>query len=114
MHFYRNVSTPTGVRSPETKEIPESFELSQNYPNPFNPSTHIFYSLSRATEVELTIYNVEGQKVRILVNEVQTAGQKSIVWNGLDDRRTAVSSGVYFFQLRADFFQEMKKMILMR
>ncbi len=94
--------------------IPSEFVLRQNFPNPFNPSTQIFYSLAEATEVELTIYNVTGQKVRTLVNEFQTAGQKSNVWNALDDRRTAVSSGVYFLQLRAGVFQEMKKMILMR
>ncbi len=94
--------------------IPSEFVLQQNFPNPFNPSTQIFYSLSKTTEVELTIYNVKGQMVRTLVNEFQTAGQKSIVWNGLNDHRSAVSSGLYFFQLRAGTFQETKKMILMR
>lgn len=102
----------TDVAEPTT--IPSEFALLQNFPNPFNPSTQIFYRLSKATDVELTILNIGGQKVRTLVNEFQSAGQKSIVWHGLNDRRTAVSSGVYFFQLKAGGFQETKKMVLMR
>ncbi|MFQ5652300.1 MAG: FlgD immunoglobulin-like domain containing protein [bacterium] len=105
-------SPTTDIAEPTT--IPSEFMLQQNFPNPFNPSTQIFYSLSKATGVELTIHNVAGQTVRTLVNEFQTAGPKSIVWNGLDDRSTAVTSGLYFFQLRAGVFQETKKMILIR
>ncbi len=102
----------TGIASP--KVVPEQYSLSQNFPNPFNPSTQISYSLSKNTGVELVIYNVLGEKVKTLVNEFQTIGQKVIVWNGLDDRRAAVSSGVYFFQLTAGVFQQSKKMILLR
>ena len=93
---------------------PTEYRLDQNFPNPFNSSTQISYNLSKATEVELIIYNVVGQKVKTLVNEFQTVGPKSIVWNGLDDHRTAVSSGLYLFQLRAGVFQKTKRMILLR
>lgn len=98
----------------ESPTIPTELVLQQNFPNPFNPSTQISYSLSNAAEVKLTIFNVEGRKVRTLVNEFQTAGRKSIGWNGQDDRHATVSSGVYFLQLSAGAFRETKKMILMR
>lgn len=107
-------SVLVSVEQDYDEKNPSEFQMGQNYPNPFNAQTQISYSLSKATEVELTIYNVEGQKVKTLVSEFQTAGQKSIVWNGLDDSRTAVSSGLYFFQLRAGVFQETKKVILIR
>jgi hypothetical protein len=64
--------------------IPEDFELRQNYPNPFNPSTSIEYVLVQQSRVILKVYNILGQEVRTLVNEFQTAGEKSVVWNGRD------------------------------
>ena len=94
--------------------LPEGFVLYQNYPNPFNPSTQISFGLPQATEIELTIYNIQGQKVKTLANEFQLAGQKSYAWKGLDDLGVEVASGVYFFQLKARGVQETKKMILMR
>jgi hypothetical protein len=94
--------------------LPPNFALRQNFPNPFNPTTQISYTLPRAAEVELTIYNIRGQKVRTLISQSQTGGEKSIVWDGLDDRSATVTSGVYFLRLRAGKFHETKKMILMR
>ncbi len=111
---YRSIEpTITSVARNESL-IPEKFVLEQNFPNPFNPSTQIFYSLSKATHVELVIYNVLGEKVRTLVNEFQTADQKSIVWNGLDASGASVTSGIYFIQSNAGSFRVTKKMTLLR
>ncbi len=106
--------TPTTSVRPMDSSIPDSYALQQNYPNPFNPATQISYSLSKATDVELAIYNVLGEKVRILVYEFQSMGQKSTVWNGLDDNGVHVTSGIYFVQLNVGSFRATKKMILIK
>jgi hypothetical protein len=104
---------PTSIGDDVAGRI-NNFQLYQNYPNPFNPSTEIRYQLAFAREVQLTIYNSLGQQVRQLINEPQSAGEKRIEWNGLDDSGKAVSSGVYLYQLRAGQFSSVKKMVLMR
>lgn len=107
-------TNPTFVRDHSSSNSPESFLLNQNYPNPFNPSTQISYSLSKATYVELAIYNILGAKVRTLVNEFQTSGQKAMVWNGLDDNGVRVTSGLYIVQVNVGSLRATKKMILLR
>ncbi|MFA7056669.1 MAG: chitobiase/beta-hexosaminidase C-terminal domain-containing protein [Candidatus Cloacimonadales bacterium] len=88
--------------------------LTGNYPNPFNPETTISYNLRDAGQVTLDIYNLKGQLVKTLVNERQTAGAHSIVWNGKDEGNRSVSSGVYFYKMRNGKFSSTKKMILMK
>ncbi|MBU8920245.1 MAG: PQQ-binding-like beta-propeller repeat protein [Bacteroidales bacterium] len=90
------------------------FFLEQNDPNPFNPITEIRYNLPRDARVRLDIFNILGQKVVTLVNEHQSAGFKTISWNGKNDRETDVSSGVYFCRIRAGDYTETRKMILLR
>ncbi len=94
--------------------IPSFTQLHQNYPNPFNPTTTISYQLPEESEVELTIYNLKGQKVKQLVNDQLPDGQHSIVWNGKDDNGKSVSSSIYFYKLKTDNHEETKKMILMK
>ncbi len=90
-------------------------ELTGNYPNPFNPETTISFSTTESTEnTELSIYNLKGQKVKVLVNEKLSAGQHSVVWNGKDDSGKSVSSGVYFYKLKAGSYTATRKMILLR
>jgi hypothetical protein len=79
--------------------LPTSYELLNNYPNPFNPSTVILYTLPEATDVKLEIYNVLGQRVRVLVNGHQSPGYKTMVWDGKNDKGENVSSGIYFYKL---------------
>jgi len=98
----------------DEQSIPKKFELSQNYPNPFNPITEIQYALPFPTHVSIEIFNVRGVRVTTLVNAVQDAGQYSIRWHGLDTNGNQVSSGLYFYQIRADYFQQRRKMILLR
>ena len=94
--------------------MPADFALSQNYPNPFNPETAIEFSLPEASDVELTIYNVLGQQVRVLVNGSYSAGVQRVAWNGRDDHGQRVSSGVYFYRLTSGSFSQTRKMMLLK
>jgi flagellar hook assembly protein FlgD len=89
-------------------------KLTGNYPNPFNPTTQINFSLAEAGDVELSIYNVRGQKVRTLVKEELPAMDHSILWNGTDDNDQSVSSGVYFYKLKTGDYRSTKKMLLIK
>ena len=95
-------------------EIPNHFSLSQNYPNPFNPETNIEYALSKDTDVKLTIYNILGEKVKVLMDEHQTAGYKRAHWDGRDQKGEEVASGVYFYRLETKKFSKVKKMMLVK
>ena len=99
----------TNVRDDQRAGIPTGFELMQNYPNPFNPSTTIAYSLKNAVHVRLTIFNLLGQEVTTLVNEVQSLGYYKKVFDA-----GSVATGVYFYQLKAGDFVEVKKMLLLK
>lgn len=107
------VDTVTAVKeNPSRTSL--TFTLSQNYPNPFNQGTVIQYSLAKSSRVELVIYNLLGQKIITLVNEIQTPGYKKILWDGLDENGEQVSSGIYFYQLKIGEFTETKKMLLLK
>ncbi len=102
-----------GVAGPPSL-MPEQAALEQNYPNPFNPKTAISYQLSALSEVELSIYNLLGQKVRTLVQARQPAGRYEIAWDGRDEAGREVGSGVYIYRLRAGEFSQSRKMLLIR
>ena len=92
----------------------ESFTLGRNFPNPFNPITTIDFTLPRTCHVRLEVYNVLGQTVKLLINEQMDSGLKTVVWDGTDDAGNDVPSGVYFYRMTADEFNEVKKMLLIR
>ncbi|MCK4537226.1 MAG: T9SS type A sorting domain-containing protein, partial [Candidatus Krumholzibacteria bacterium] len=94
--------------------VPAKYALMQNYPNPFNPTTRIQFNLPGKGQVSLKIYNVAGQLVRSLTNEVWEAGSHTIDWNGKNDLGSSVASGVYFYKIEAGEFQSTKKMVLLR
>jgi hypothetical protein len=94
--------------------IPKEFTLKQNYPNPFNPTTDISFTLEQATDVTLTIYNMLGQQVRVLVNESRQAGLHTIRWNGRGNMGQAVSAGIYLYTLTNGTKSITKKMALMK
>jgi hypothetical protein len=94
--------------------LPTEFALSQNVPNPFNPTTQVSFSLPKAANVNLTIYNVLGQQVKTLVNQEMSAGVQTIEWDGTDNSGRTVASGVYFYRLSADEFQATKKMLMLK
>ena len=88
--------------------------LHQNYPNPFNPETTISYSLKENAKVSLKVYNIKGQKVITIVNEVLPTGEHCSIWNGRDSDGKQVGSGIYFYKLIAGDFQKVRKMILLK
>ena len=94
-------------------QTPEVF-LQQNYPNPFNPITTINYSLKENSKVTLNIYNIKGQKVKTLVDETLESGNHTVIWNGINDNGKSVSSGIYFYKLKAANFEKTKKMIMIK
>ncbi len=85
-----------------------------NYPNPFNPTTTISFDLASESNVNITVYNVKGQKVKQLVNDQLSAGQHSIVWNGKDNNNKSVASGLYFYKISTGKSTSMKKMLLLK
>jgi parallel beta-helix repeat protein len=99
----------TDIHKKDNVSIPEKFDLFQNYPNPFNPRTKINYQLPKTNNVALSIYNHLGQKVAVLLSEKQTAGRYQIEWDASE-----ISSGVYYYQLVAEDYREVKKMILLK
>jgi TRAP-type C4-dicarboxylate transport system substrate-binding protein len=92
----------------------EPYIQAQNYPNPFNPQTEIAYSLPEDSEVKLTILNIQGQKVRVLVDEYQTAGTKKVIWDGCDKGGERVASGVYFYRIEAGPYHVTNRMVLLK
>ncbi len=89
--------------------LPEAYALDQNYPNPFNPSTTISFSLPRASDVSLKVFNLLGQEVATLVNGNQAAGPHEVTFNA-----AGLSSGVYFYKLVTGDFTQVKKMSLVK
>ncbi|MEO6695159.1 MAG: DUF4331 family protein [Ignavibacteria bacterium] len=93
---------------------PNAYGLIQNYPNPFNPTTQIKYNLLKADNVSVIVYDVLGKEVKTLVNERLTAGEKVVMWDGLDANGKAVSSGTYFVKLVTSSGVDTKKMMLLK
>jgi hypothetical protein len=89
--------------------LPKAFALRQNYPNPFNPSTTIKYHLPFDTRVTLKVFNIIGQEVATLVNEVQKVGYKSVTFDA-----SSLASGTYFYRLEAGGFTSVKKLLLIK
>jgi hypothetical protein len=90
-------------------EIPDVYALSQNYPNPFNPATQINFSVPEASVVKITVYDIVGSEVEVLVSEFLEAGNYNANWNA-----ASYSSGIYFYRMQTSSFVQVKKMILMK
>jgi len=93
---------------------PCEFSLAPNFPNPFNASTRITYTLPRTLSVKVVIYNLMGQQVQTLVDGTQMAGKHTAVWRGKDALGHLVSSGVYFYRIKAGDYIESRKMVLLK
>ena len=89
--------------------LPETYSLNQNYPNPFNPSTVINYQLPKSGNVTLSVYNMLGQEVKVLINEFQQAGTYDVKFDASE-----FSSGVYFYKIQSGSFTDTKKMTLVK
>jgi len=96
-------------------EINPAVNSLSNYPNPFNPTTTISFSIPKDSKVELSIYNIKGQKVKQLISEQFSTGQHSVVWDGRDDNNLPVGSGIYFYTLKINGNSKaINKMILIK
>jgi hypothetical protein len=105
-------------RSKDTSNIPPllpvSIHLNQNYPNPFNASTKISFDLPDRSEVTLEVYNILGQRVRMLLDEPKSAGSSTVVWDSRDNSGRTVASGIYFYRLEVGDQTITKKMVLLK
>ena len=96
------------VERPELA-LPTVTELHQNYPNPFNATTVVNYQLEEANHVTLEVYNLLGERVAVLADEMQEAGYKSVNWDA-----SSLASGIYFYRMTAGRFERVKKMTLLK
>lgn len=106
-----------GIRNLSTNEFPEPNPaklMTSNYPNPFNPSTTIKYALPKDSHVNISIYNIKGQKVKNLLSENVKAGHHKIVWDGRDHYNKKAASGVYFYRVETNTKSINKKMLLLK
>lgn len=99
----------TAIDDRPAESLPVNFSLSQNFPNPFNPSTTIYFTIPTSTPVTLTIYDVTGKKVEVLINQKLNPGSYTVNWKAEN-----CASGVYFYRLEADGFVHSRKMVLLR
>ena len=103
-----------GLAKIAVSNLPTEFRLSQNYPNPFNPTTTFEYDLPGNCDVTIKIYNILGQEVATLVNEQKEAGRYKINWDGQDKYGENVSTGIYFYRIKAGDFEETRKLLLVK
>jgi|GEM_PF-2392540 len=112
--FFSFHAYATLFEEPSAIEIPYEFNLCQNIPNPFNSNTQIHYSLPKSCRVRLEIFNILGQRVAILVDEVQTEGYHSIYWNGKNNCGQLLASGIYIYRLQTEEKSLIRKMVFVR
>ncbi len=90
-------------------EVPKKFSISQNYPNPFNPVTTIQFRVPSLKFVKIVVYDILGREVKVLVNEIKSAGKHSVTFDA-----SSLSSGVYFYKMTAGEFTNVKRMVLVK
>ena len=94
--------------------LPKGFVLNQNYPNPFNPVTILSYTLPENSFVNVHVFDMVGRTIKILVSEMQTAGNKVLRWNATDAAGSPVSAGIYLYAIQAGEFRQTRKMVLLK
>ena len=102
------------VSNDDVISMPTEFALHQNYPNPFNPVTNIRFDIPEVSDVNITVFNVLGKQVSSIDLNSMNPGQHNVNWTGIDKAGKAVSSGVYFYTIRAGDFSATKKMMLLK
>ena len=111
-YFLRLLENPVQV-SFNTQTL-KQLHLAQNYPNPFNMNTQIRYELPKTGEVKLCIYNIKGQRIRTLVDSYKKSGEHIAHWDGATDNGNIVTSGLYFYRLRAAGQVKVRKMAVVK
>jgi len=122
--YYSNIRTAYAIYQSKITEntdaVPNYYKLSSNFPNPFNPITNIRYDLPEESIVLLKIYDIRGREIKTLVNGIENAGFKNVIWDSKDKNGRPVSSGMYFYELDAfsqesdKVHHETRKMVLLR
>ena len=108
------ISPSTGIDESNPHPAPATFELIGNYPNPFNASTSIKYTLPTSAQVEIAIYDIQGQLVRTLSKGEKSSGTHIAIWDGKDNIGKQLPSGIYFYKLSIGGESKIKRMVLMR
>jgi hypothetical protein len=111
--YYLNIG-PGLTEVPDQATIPAATRIAAIHPNPFNPQTRIAFDLAAPGAVKLEVYDLQGTRVRTLVDEARAAGRHEVAWDGRDDAGRAVASGMYMARLAAGEVREMKKMVLLK
>lgn len=115
-----SVSQPVTVIETKAPSLISEYRLEPNYPNPFNPGTTITYTLPKKSSVEITIYDLQGQKIKSYTYNAQPAGFQRVIWDGTTDQGSTLSSGVFIYRVRAismedgKIFDKSAKMILLK
>ena len=113
---YSNISSVMleSLNIEDNEYLPLSFQVFQNYPNPFNPTTSLSYQLSDDGKVEVVIYDMMGKLIKNLVDEKQSSGQNSIIWNATNNSGNQVSAGLYIYTVKTRNHKQSKKMLLLK
>ena len=113
---YSNISSVMleSLNIEDNEYLPLSFQVFQNYPNPFNPTTSLSYQLSDDGKVEVVIYDMMGKLIKNLVDEKQSSGKNSIIWNATNNDGNQVSAGLYIYTVRTRDHKQSKKMLLVK
>jgi flagellar hook assembly protein FlgD len=114
MEAQQRFNVPTDITDDGDNSLPSTFALNQNYPNPFNPTTTISFSLNKRQIIDLSIYNLLGQKVRTLYSGWASAGNHDIKWDATNYAGEKVASGIYFYKLSGDEETASRKMTLLK
>ncbi|PKK83953.1 MAG: hypothetical protein CVT49_05875 [candidate division Zixibacteria bacterium HGW-Zixibacteria-1] len=104
----------TDVRDLDKNILPTQFELGQNYPNPFNPTTRFEFAVPEKSNVNISVFNILGQKITTLVDGEYAAGYYSVDWDSRSDNGSEVASGIYFYKIEANNYTNTKKLMLIR
>lgn len=108
---FKNISS---VEDAHLEPVIQAFQLMQNYPNPFNPATTIEYQIPGTAKVNVSVYSTNGQLVKELIDETQSAGVHHLTWDGTNGNNTRVASGIYIYTIRSNDLAVSKKMILIK
>ena len=111
-HIFRSVQSTVGIDNFSIQNIIDC-KLT-NYPNPFNPTTTIDFSIPKDSGINLSIYNLKGQKVKTLLNEYKEAGKHQVVWNGRDESNKRAASGLYLYKIISGKETVTRKMLLLK
>ena len=107
--FSACVSATGGVATESVDELPTEFELEPNYPNPFNPVTNVRYAVPRSGHIRLSVYDIQGREVEVLVDQIQPAGRYSLSFDA-----NRLSSGVYLYRLQSGDFSQSRVLIVLK